>query len=388
MVGTVRLDVLKVALVCLLAGSVAVRISAADAGFLREATFAVLADASERQRQGDHDAALVLLLDALASTDLNDTELALLNRSVAASYVATRRYDEASETYRKVVKAPAGLTPQQLDDAWSKLATLTYKQGAFAQVIEVVAAWQRRVGTVPPASHRLLAFAHWELGNRTAAIAEGERYASALRESGEVVPEQFANFLRHVRRPEGSTSDIDATNLPAGTAAPVKKALAEADRLYGRASYERGISMLRQTLATPDLGATDVALVREKLAWGYAWQGDFTSVEQELRTLVEQPGQLPKEALDQAWRRLAAAQYKRGAYEDATRSIETWRQRLEHETPLYYRLLAMANWQLGNEQTGNEYGRRYRQLARAAGEAETASFLRLEAKVNGDAQIR
>ena len=124
--------------------------------------------------------------------------------------------------------------------------------------------------------------------------------------------------------------------------------------------------------------------MREKLAW----EGDFTSVEQELRTLVEQPGQLPKEALDQAWRRLAAAQYKRGAYEDATRSIETWRQRLERETPLYYRLLAMANWQLGNEQTGNEYGRRYRQLARAAGEAETASFLRLEAEVNGDAQIR
>ena len=384
MVGTVRLDVLNVALATLLVGSIAVRVAAADSDFVRQATIAVLADASERQRQGDHDAALVLLLEALASTELNDRELALLNRSVAASYVATRRYDEASETYRKMVEAPAGLTPQQLDDAWSKLATLTYKQGAFAQVIEVVAAWQR-VGTAPPASHRLLAFAHWELGNRTAAVAEGERYASALRESGEVVPEQFANFLRHVRRPEGSTSDIDATNLPAGTAAPVKKALAEADRLYGRASYERGIATLRQTLATPDLGATDVALVREKLAWGYAWQGDFTSAEQELRTLVEQPGQLPKGALDQAWSRLAAAQYKRGAYEDAVRSIETWRQRLGRETPLYYRLLAMANWQLGNDQTGNEYGRRYRQLAHAAGEAETEAFLRLEAEVNGDA---
>ena len=156
MAGTVRLDGLKIALVCLLVGSMTVRIAAAEADFVRQATLSVLTDAAEHQRQGDHDAGLMLLLDALASSDLNDAELALLNRSVAASYVATQRYDEASEIYRKMVDAPAGLTPRQLNDAWSKLATVTYKQGAFAQVIDIVAAWKRRLGTAPPASHRML----------------------------------------------------------------------------------------------------------------------------------------------------------------------------------------------------------------------------------------
>lgn len=119
---------------------------------------------------------------------------------------------------------------------------------------------------------------------------------------------------------------------------------------------------------------TEVALLREKLAWALGYQKEMEGARDQFRAVTEAPGDLPKEMLDKVWMRLAAANYSAHAYDETLRSAEAWKARLGEPTAYYFLLTSMAHWHLENRDLAMTQGRRYIELARQNGEEIRPSF--------------
>ena len=180
----------------------------AEADWARESVFRVLVDSSELNRQGDYDGALAMLTTTL-DEDLNPYESALVNEALASTFIMTKDYQSARKHYRVVVDNPIGLDSPALNRVWYQMATSIHQLGDYEGVVQHIRRWLKKVDEPSPDAYKMLAFAHLELGNRAAALEEAERYAALLREAGKPIPASTVAFLKHLRRPEGETPDIN-----------------------------------------------------------------------------------------------------------------------------------------------------------------------------------
>ena len=346
-----------------------------QADAIRAGVYQVHLDSNALFLQGDYDGAAALLRDALAAAPTR-AEASLLNEHLASALMMAGDYETAQKHYRAVVQDPVGLDAERLDHVWGLLATVTQKMGDLEDVIRIVAQWQEHVDEPSAKAYKTLAVAHYELGNRTAALVEGERYAAMLREAGEPVPSNFARLLAYLRRPEGETSDFLTSELSDLASSETLALLVRANDMMAIQRYADAAELLSNALreSAANLDATDAALLREKLAWALAHGQDMDGAIEHFNAITQAPGDLPGEMLDKIWMRLAAANYKTGAYEAALRSAETWRARAGEPNALYFRLTAMCHSHLGDADAALTQGRRYIELARREGEEIPASF--------------
>lgn len=180
----------------------------AEADWARESIFRVLVDSSELNRQGNYDDALVMLGTTL-DEDLSPYESALVNEALANTFIMTKDYQGARKHYRVVVDNPVGLDTPALNRVWHQMAISIHQLGDYEGVVQHIRRWFEKVDDPSPDAYKMLAIAHLELGNRAAALEEAEQYAALLREAGKPIPASTAALLKHLRRPEGETSDIN-----------------------------------------------------------------------------------------------------------------------------------------------------------------------------------
>lgn len=349
---------LLAALLCL--GASAQTQTAADA--IRVNVFQVLAESSNLTRQGDYDGALALLRSAFDGA-LTPSESVLVNKSLADTFMMAGDYDSATKHYRIVVDDPTGLDSAALNRVWYNMTGLHMKFGDYEGVVQVVAQWLERVDEAGPDAYKMLSFAHFQLGNRAAALEAGERYAALLREAGELVPSSFQTFLESLKRPEGEVSDISTSELSELAGPDTLRLLRRANDMMGIRNYKGAAVLLSNAIAAADATATEVAVLREKLAWALANRKDMEGAIEQLKAITQAPGRLPDEMLDKIWMRLASASYRAGAFEEALESTKTWRARTGKPDSDYYRLAAMSYWQLDDRESAVDHGRRYIELA-------------------------
>ena len=156
--------------------------------------------------EGDFEGARALL-EALDPSSLRPVELAQVRMRVAATYLSSGQLERAKTHYRMVIDESANLPPELLDPVYNNLAGISLQLKDYEDTLRIVRTWRDRVEQPRPHAHKLLAYAHFFLGNHAAAVAEGELYVEALRTVGEAVPPSFERFLAQARRPEGEVSD-------------------------------------------------------------------------------------------------------------------------------------------------------------------------------------
>ena len=329
---------------------------------------------------GDYDGALALLRDALDETSLTAVEFALLSGSLANMYQGANDPANARKHYLAALEKSADLDVAHQNRLWRGLATAALQQGDHKEVVAIVGQWRERMAEPSPDVHQLLAYAHFQLGDRTLAVAEGERYAALLRKAGDTIPASFARFLERARRQKGETSDLPTSEL-SGLAGPNTLALlVRANEMIEGQRYDAAATLLSDaigaigTIGESGATATEVALLREKLAWALGYQKDMERARDQFQAVTEAPGDLPKEMLDKVWMRLAAANYSAQAYDETLRSAEVWKERLGEPTAYYFLLTSMAHWHLENRDLAITQGRRYIELARQNGEEIRPSF--------------
>ena len=344
-----------------------------EADWVRESVFRVLVDSSELKRQGNYDGALAMLSPTL-DEDLSPYESALVNEALANTFNMTEDYQSAREHYRVVVDNPVGLDSSALNRVWYRMATSIHQLGDYEGVVQHVGRWLERVDEPSLDAYKILAFAHFELGNRAAALEGAEQYATLLREAGQPIPASTAAFLEHLRRPEGETSDILTSELSDLASPETLQLLVRANDMIGRQRYKDAANLLSGAIAAGDATATEIALLREKLAWALASRKDMDSAREQLKAITESPARLPDNMLDMVWMRLAAASYRVGAFEEAIDSANTWRARTGKADAQYFRLVAMSHWQLNDREVALKHGKRYIELAHSKGEEIPASF--------------
>ena len=338
---------------------------------------------NELAATGDLDGALALLRDALDETSLTAVEFALLSGSLANMHQRANDPASARRHYRAALEKSADLDATHQNQLWRGLATTASQQGDHQDVVVIVGQWREQMAEPSPDAHRLLAYAHFQLGERNLAVAEGERYAALLRKAGETIPASFARFLEHVRRPKGETSDLLTSEL-SGLAGPNTLALlVRANEMIEGQRYDAAVTLLSDAIgavggtgATGKSGATEteIALLREKLAWALGYQKEMERARDQFQAVTEAPGDLPKEMLDKVWMRLAAANYSAHAYDETLRTADVWKARLGEPTAYYFLLTSMAHWHLESRDLAMTQGRRYIELARQNGEELRPSF--------------
>lgn len=335
---------------------------------------------------GDYDGALALLRDALGETSLTAVEFAWLSGSLANMYEGANDPASARRHYRAALEKSAGLDAAHQNRLWRGLATAALQQGDHKDVVVIIGQWREQMAEPPPDVHRLLAYAHLQLGERTLAVAEGERYAALLRKAGETIPASFARFLEHVRRPKGETSDLLTSELSGLAGRNTLALLVRANEMIEGQRYDAAATLLSDAIgavggtgATGKSGATEteIAVLREKLAWALGYQKEMERARDQFQAVTEAPGDLPKEMLDKVWMRLAAANYSAHAYDETLRTADEWKARLGEPTAYYFLLTSMAHWHLENRDLAMTQGRRYIELARQNGEELRPSFVAL-----------
>ena len=359
----------------------------ADAGSVRAGVFRVLVESDNLNKEGDHDSALALL-EELDLSGSSPAELAFVRKNLANTYQMAGDHERARAHYQLVLDEPANFTVEQLNQVWYRLATASYQLGDYEDVLRVVQAWRDRVDQPTPDAHKILAFAHLKLGNQSAVLTEGQRYIDALREAGEAIPSSFRRFLEQARRPPGETSDLHTTDLEELASRKVLEVLIRANEMIDLRRFAKTAALLTETIETHKYTVTEVALLREKLAWALAHQGDMEGAREQFREITVSPGELPSHMLDKIWMRLASASYKAEAYEDALESAEVWKTRIGEPPALYFRIVAMAHWQLDNRESAVSFGKRYVDEARRTGEEIATSFRDLFDDALGDELAR
>ena len=157
--------------------------------------------------QGDFEGALALL-EALDPSGLRPVELAQVRMGVAATYLFGGQLERAKIHYRMVIDEPASLPPQLISRVCYNLAGISLQLKDYEDTLRIVRMWRDRVEQPGANAHKVLAYAHFFLGNHAAAVAEGELYVEALRTVGEAVPSSFERFLAQARHPEEEASDL------------------------------------------------------------------------------------------------------------------------------------------------------------------------------------
>ena len=323
---------------------------------------------------GDYGGALALLRDALDETSLTAVEFALLSGSLASTYQGANDPANARKHYLAALEKSANLDAAHQNRLWRGLATTALQQGDHKDVVAIIGQWRERVAEPSPDVHQLLAYAHFQLGDQNLAIVEGERYADLLRNAGETIPASFARFLERVRRPQGEASDLPTSEL-SGLAGPNTLALlVRANEMIEGQRHAAAAKLLGDAIDKGGATETEVALLREKLAWALGYQKEMEGARDQFRAITEAPGDLPKEMLDKVWMRLAAANYSARAYDETLRTAEAWKARLGEPTAYYFLLTSMAHWHLENRDLAMTQGRRYIELARQKGEEIRPSF--------------
>ena len=354
-----------------------------DAHAVRASVFNALVESSNLKKEGNFDGALAML-EALDLSDSSAVELALVRESLANTYQMTRQHEQARAYYRLLLDEPTNLTPKDMNRLWYRLATASLQLEDYEEVLRVVEEWRNRVPHPGPDSLKMRAYALFWLDDRAAALVAGERYVAALRAEGDAVPSSFANFLKEARRPKGETSDFYTTELRGLARPDVLEMLVGANELIELRRFAKASALLSEMIDAEGATTTDMALLREKLAWVLGLRRDMVGAREQYRRIVLAPGDLPSRMLDQMWMRFASVCYKTQAYEDAIKSAETWKNRVGDPPPLYFRLTAMAHWQLDDRESAIGYGKRYVDEAQQAGEEVSASFKALFADVLGD----
>ena len=343
---------------------------------IRQSVFQVVVDSMDLQRQGNHDEALAMLRGTLDEA-LTPPELALVNESLGNTFYAAQDYEGAKKYYHLIVDDPINLDTVELNRTWYRLAATTYSLNDYEGVVRVVAQWRERMHEPLSDAYKLLAFSHLQLGNRAATVEAGERYVALLRKAGKSIPTSFTKLLEHARRPEGEASDFLTTEL-SGLASPAMlQLLVRANGMIENRRYEDATIQLADAIKAEDPTATEIALLREKLAWALAYQKDMEGAREQYRAITQAPADLPGKMLDKSWMRLASVNYKMGAYEETLESIETWKNRVGEPNIFYYRLVAMSQWQLGRRELAVGYGKRYIELVHEEGREIHASFKEL-----------
>ena len=358
----------------------------AEADWIRESVFRVLKGSSELKRQGDYDRALTMLRTTLdGDVDIGDGmrvrtrapspyEAALLNESLASTFNMAGDYENARKHWRIVVDKPIGLDSKGLNRAWYQLAVSNHLLGDHEGVVRVVAQWRERVPKPSPNAARMAAFAHRSLDNREAALEEAERHAALLREVGEPISSHMTTFIERLRRPKGEMSDLLTSELAGLVGPDTRGLLVRANDMMGRARQKQAADLLADAIAASDLPATDVAALREKLAWALVHRRDVAGAREQFKAITQRPGNLPDETLDKVWMHLAVASYRTAAYDEALAAANAWKARTGEPNALYFRLAAMSHWRLDDREAALEYGRRYIELERSEGREISARF--------------
>ena len=354
--------------------------------WLRESVFRVLKRSSELKREGDYDRALTMLRTALdgyvdvgdglraRTSALRPYEAALLTESLAATFNLVGDYENARKHWRIVVDNPIGLDAEGLNRAWYQLTVSNHLLGDHAGVVRVVAQWREHVAKPSPNAAKMAAFAHRSLDNRETALAEAERHVALLREAGEPIPSRMTRFIESLRRPKGEMSDLLTSELSGLVSADTRSLVVRANDMIGRMRYKQAVDLLSDAIAAPDLPATDVAALREKLAFALSYRRDSEGAREQFKAITQTPGDLPDEVLDKVWMRLAAASYRTAAYHEALSSADAWKARTGKPDARYFRLAAMSHWQLGDQEAALAHGRRYIELERSEGKEISSSF--------------
>ena len=283
--------------------------------WLRESVFRVLKRSSELKRDGDYDRALAMLRTALDGyVDVGDGvraragalrpyEAALLTESLAATFNLVGDYENAKKHWRMVVDKPIGLDAEGLNRAWHQLTVSHHLLDDHAGVVRIVAQWREHVAKPSPNAAKMAAFAHRSLDNRETALEEAERHVALLREAGEPIPSRMTRFIESLRRPKGEMSDLLTSELSGLVSADTRQLLVRTNDMIGRMRYKQAVDLLADAIAASDLPATDVAALREKLAFALSYRRDTEGAREQFKAITQTPGDLPDEALDKVWMR-------------------------------------------------------------------------------------
>lgn len=144
--------------------------------------------------------------------------------------------------------------------------------------------------------------------------------------------------------------------------------------MMGRARQKQAADLLADAIAASDLPATDVAALREKLAWALVHRRDVAGAREQFKAITQRPGNLPDETLDKVWMHLAVASYRTAAYDEALAAANAWKARTGEPNALYFQLAAMSHWRLDDREAALDYGRRYIELERSEGKEISARF--------------
>ena len=174
---------------------------------LRASVFEVLVESTKLNGKGDFEGALALL-EGLDLSGFTPMELAEVRSTLATTHHMAGDFERAKKHYWMIVDEMANLPPDLLNRAWYGLAGISLQLKDYEDTLRIVRMWRDRVEQPGANAHKVLAFAQFELGNRAAALAEGELYITAMRAVGEAVPSSFERFLAQARRPEGEVSDL------------------------------------------------------------------------------------------------------------------------------------------------------------------------------------
>ena len=104
----------------------------------------------------------------------------------------------AKEQFRKITAAPGKLPSDMRDQIWMRLASASYKAGAYEEALESTEVWKSRIGNPPVIYYRMMAMTHWQLDNSEAAIGYGKRYVEEARRAGEEISPSFKALFRDV----------------------------------------------------------------------------------------------------------------------------------------------------------------------------------------------
>lgn len=148
-----------------------------------------------RQRFAD---ATVLLSEAIETHGGTVTETALLREKLAWALGHRRDMAGAKEQFRKITAAPGKLPSDMLDQIWMRLASASYKAGAYDEALESTEVWKNRIGNTPVIYYRMMAMTHWQLDNSESAKSFGKRYVEEARQASEEISPSFKALFRDV----------------------------------------------------------------------------------------------------------------------------------------------------------------------------------------------
>ena len=174
---------------------------------LRANVLEVLVESSNLNGEGDFEGALALL-EGLDLSGFTPMELAEVRSTLAITHYMAGDFERAKKHYWMIVDETANLPPDLLNRAWYSLAGISLQLKDYEDTLRIVRMWRDRVEQPGANAHKVLAVAQLSLGNRAAALAEGELYVAALQAVGDVVPPWFERLLADARRPEGEVSDL------------------------------------------------------------------------------------------------------------------------------------------------------------------------------------